>query len=196
MIDGLLKISQEVLDNSTFEGIEIYNIKLSKFHNDYHILIQLDNKHNTYGSVSLELCEHFSSSFIELLDKKLLSLEDKNKHQLPIDLKVDNYALEVSSAGAERELRLPEELQRFQGLPLKIIYKTKDSMDDVNGKEKKREMIVTFLKKEGDTVSFLEYITKDKKRKSKKLKINSERELKIFQIKMSDLLKANLYLEI
>ncbi len=194
MIDGLLKISREILQDSFFNGIEIYDIKLSKFHNDYHILVQLDNIHHTYGSVTLDLCEKFSNNFIEILDRKLL--EDKLKHQLPIDLNIDNYTLEVSSAGAERELRLPEELYRFKGLPLKITYKVKDTRDEANGKDKKKEMIVTFLKKEGDTISFLEYLTKEKKRKLKKQKIENKNELKTFEIKVNDLLKANLYLEI
>ena len=41
---------------------------------------------------------------------------------IPDDLKTDNYTLEVSSAGVERVLRLPGDLDRFAGLPLKVRY--------------------------------------------------------------------------
>lgn len=191
MIDGLVKISQEILQNCFFDGIKIYNIKLTKIYNDYHILIQLDNIKHTYGSVSLDLCERFSNDFIDSLDKKLL--EDKLKYNLPLDLNLDNYSLEVSSAGAERELRLPDELFRFQGLPIKITYRTMNSTKD---KEEKKEKIVTFLKREGDILSFLEYMTKDKKRKLKKQKMENNTQIKRLEIPINDLLKANLYLEV
>ena len=34
----------------------------------------------------------------------------------------ENYTIQVSSAGAERELRLPEDLGRFLNVPVKIFY--------------------------------------------------------------------------
>ncbi len=180
MIEGLRKISEEVAVN--YPGVEIYNLKLSKLHSDYYIQIELDNLNDPFGSVTVDICENFSKDFIQSLDERLTS--DKIAFNLPIDLEVDNYTLEVSSAGAEREIRLPNDLERFKNLPLKIQFN--DSI-----KEKDQQIIARFISVENDDYVFEEYITK-KQKKSVKIKTKAN----VIKLKQENIKKINLYLDI
>lgn len=97
---------------------DLFDLHLKRVRNGYHIQIELDGLKDPSGSVSLDECERFSKAFIELLDQAI------GQEGLPDDLDAENYSLEVSSAGAERELRIPAEFERFRGRPLKIRYRT------------------------------------------------------------------------
>lgn len=180
MIEGLKKISEEIIGN--FPGVEIYNLKLSKLHNDYYIQIELDNLFDPYGSVTIDTCENFSKEFINVLDERLLG--DKLQFNLPVDLNIDNYTLEVSSAGAERELRIPRDLERFKDLPLKVRF--------LNESEKEEQKIVKFISiEEEDSILFEEYLTKQQKRNTKlKQKLNN------LKLKQQNIIKINLFLDI
>jgi ribosome maturation factor RimP len=101
-----------------------------------------------------------------------------------MDLEVDNYTLEVSSAGAEREIRFPNDLERFKGLPLKIRFN--DSI-----KEKDQEIIAKFVSLENDDYVFEEYFTK-KQKKNFKLKTKAN----LIKLKQDNIKKINLYLDI
>lgn len=179
MLEGLKKISQEI--KQSFTGIEIYDLKLTKNHDNYYIKIKLDNLYDKNGSVNISTCEAFSKSFIETLDRRIL--EDSEGNQLPQDLTIENYTLEVSSAGAEREIKVPEELERFKQSPMKITFLENN---------KKKSKILTFVSiKSQNKVIFLEY-------KTKREKINVKqtiKEKKYVSIQLQDILKANLYLD-
>ncbi|MFN3604245.1 MAG: hypothetical protein ACK4UJ_06025 [Leptonema sp. (in: bacteria)] len=176
MTEGLLKISKEV--KNSFIGVEIYDIKLSKIRGDYYIKIELDDLNNKNGSVSLATCEAFSKSFIVTLDQKILE-NNSLETQLPTDLTVDNYTLEVSSAGAEREIRFPEELERFKESPLKVVYLENN---------KKRSKILNYISKQNQSeFVFLEYYTKKEKK--------NQKEKKYISINEKDIIRINLYLD-
>ncbi len=179
MIEGLKKISEEI--KHSFVGIEIYNIQLTKSRDNYYIKIELDNLNDKNGSVNISTCEAFSKSFIKTLDEKIL--ENHIEHQLPEDLTIENYTLEISSAGAEREIKIPEELERFKQSPLKITFLEN---------HKKKSKILTFVNiKNQNEIVFIEYKTK-----KERVKLNQNtKERKYVYIKMQDILKANLYLD-
>ena len=61
-----------------------------------------------FGSPGLEELSEFSLLFDTALDAAGVS--------------PDELTVEVSSAGAEREVRLPRDLRRFQGLPMLVRY--------------------------------------------------------------------------
>jgi len=180
MIEGLRKLSEEVAVN--YPVVEIYNLKLSKLYNDYYIQIELDNLNDPFGSVTVDICENFSKDFIQSLDERLAS--DKIAFNLPMDLEIDNYTLEVSSAGAEREIQFPNDLERYKELPLKIRFN--DSI-----KEKDQEIIAKFVSLENDDYVFEEYFTKKQKKNVKtKTKAN------LIKLKQDNIKKINLYLDI
>ena len=124
--------------------------------------INLDNIENTYGSVTISDCEKVSRDLQAILEEKHPE---------------ENYTIRVSSAGAERESRLPLDLYRFSHLPLKLHFKTEEKEDHIE--------IVKILKVEGETIELEKYSRKNDKHKSPK-----------YLLQVSDIKKGNLYLDI
>jgi ribosome maturation factor RimP len=87
--------------------------KLTFFHSrgNTRIVIELDKLSDPHGSVNIGECEGFSRALRTALDEL--------ERETAIDL---NYSLEVSSAGAERELGSLAEVQRFSALPLQATF--------------------------------------------------------------------------
>eukprot|EP00850_Spirogloea_muscicola_P004120 SM000017S02860 [mRNA] locus=s17:683041:688852:+ [translate_table: standard] len=102
-----LLLAQEVL------GLPKYKSDLSLFAfrvipESKVIRARLDKLSDEYGSPTLEEIESFSRDFEGRLDQA---------SEVP-----DDYALEVSSPGAERVVRVPQDLLRFMGLPMYVWY--------------------------------------------------------------------------
>lgn len=75
------------------------------------IAVELDKPSDKYGSANVGDCE----SFARTLGDSLEVYEKESGLEL-------NYSLEVSSAGAERELSSVLEIQRFRELPLQATF--------------------------------------------------------------------------
>ncbi|KAG0567410.1 hypothetical protein KC19_7G132800 [Ceratodon purpureus] len=103
-----LQLAEEVV--AEFNGaLEIFAFKASK---DTGIIrVRVDKLADKYGSPSMDELQKYSSSYSKLLDK---AGEAKT---IPDDL-----ALEVSSPGAERVVRIPQDLERFKDLPMYVRY--------------------------------------------------------------------------
>lgn len=87
--------------------------KLTFFHSrgNMRIAVELDKPADRYGSVNVGECESYS--------RALRSALDELEKATAIDF---SYSLEVSSAGAERELTCLGDVQRFSALPLQATY--------------------------------------------------------------------------
>lgn len=92
-----------------FDGLEIFAFKASK--ESGIIRVRVDKLSDKYGSPSMDEIQKFSSTYSKALDK---AGEEKT---VPDDL-----ALEVSSPGAERVVRIPQDLERFKDLPMYVSY--------------------------------------------------------------------------
>ncbi|KAK6157825.1 hypothetical protein DH2020_012073 [Rehmannia glutinosa] len=103
-----LSIAQEVLQEFGDEGMELYAFKTS--YRGY-IYVRLDKLSNEYGCPNMEEIESFSRQYKKKLD------EVGARGEIPDDL-----ALEVSSPGADRLLRVPDDLLRFKDLPMVVSY--------------------------------------------------------------------------
>ncbi|MCB1160524.1 MAG: ribosome maturation factor RimP [Leptospiraceae bacterium] len=156
---------QEIIDyvNSIISHpIAIYDVKVHARNKRYLIELYLDNFENKYGSVSIGECETVSREFSSLLETEKGELD---------------FVLRVSSAGAERELKIPSDLQRFQGLLVKLKHRNEE------GKEmEKVYKILSVNEKE----VHLEVFQKGKKKKAEEPII----------VNLSDLIKGNLYVSI
>ncbi|KAI3465407.1 hypothetical protein Pfo_022070 [Paulownia fortunei] len=102
-----LSIAQEVLQEFG-EDMELYAFKTSS---RGYIYVRLDKLSNEYGCPNMEEIESFSRQFKKKLDEVGARVE------IPDDL-----ALEVSSPGADRLLRVPDDLLRFRGMPMVVSY--------------------------------------------------------------------------
>lgn len=103
-----LQLAEEAV--AEFNGaLEIFAFKVSK---DTGIIrVRMDKLSDKYGSPTMDELQKYSSSYSKLLDQ---AGEAKT---IPDDL-----ALEVSSPGAERVVRIPRDLERFKDLPMYVRY--------------------------------------------------------------------------
>lgn len=90
----------------------------------------MDNLEHPYGSVSLLECEQVSRKLKEELERISPDLD---------------FTLKVSSAGAERKLNLPEDIDRFRGIPVRLVFRSGES-------EKHQEGIFRIVNRDGDQV--------------------------------------------
>ncbi|XP_021292625.1 uncharacterized protein LOC110422916 [Herrania umbratica] len=76
-----------------------------------YIYVRLDKLSNEYGCPSMEELESYSQEYKKRLD------EAGERREIPDDL-----ALEVSSPGAERILKVPDDLDRFKDMAMRVCY--------------------------------------------------------------------------
>ena len=83
-------------------GLEIWDVEYVREAGQWYLRIYIDKD----GGVGISDCESLSKVLDPLLDQA--------------DPIPDSYVFEVSSAGAERELRRPGDFERFLGSPVEI----------------------------------------------------------------------------
>lgn len=105
--EKVLSIAREVLLQFG-DDIKLYSFKTSP---RGYVYVRLDKLSNEYGCPSIDLIESYSREYKKRLE------EDGSKGEIPNDL-----ALEVSSPGAERLIRVPEDLLRFKDFPMVVSY--------------------------------------------------------------------------
>ncbi|XP_068333768.1 uncharacterized protein [Pyrus communis] len=102
-----LSLAREVL--TQFED----NVKLFSFKTTPrgYVYVRLDKLSNEYGCPGMEELERYNQEYKKRLD------EAGELGEIP-----ENLALEVSSPGAERLLKVPDDLQRFEDMPMRVCY--------------------------------------------------------------------------
>ncbi|KAE9605587.1 hypothetical protein Lal_00025154 [Lupinus albus] len=100
-------IAKEVLTQFT-EDIELYAFKTTP---RGYVYVRLDKITNEYGCPSMEELERYNQEFKKRLD------EVGALGEIPDDL-----GIEVSSPGAERILKVPDDLSRFKDMPMRVCY--------------------------------------------------------------------------
>jgi ribosome maturation factor RimP len=93
------------------QGFKLYDLKLVPGKNSLRIRVFLDKLDDPWGTPNVADCEKFARAF----DAGLTDLVNMGKLS-------ENYILEVSSPGAERELKSSEEWGRFKDKPMKVRY--------------------------------------------------------------------------
>ncbi len=115
------RIAQKVFDLALplaeEQGIGIWDVTYAKEAGEWVLRIYIDKP----DGVGIDDCERFSRAFDPVLDAAD-----------PID---GSYTFEVSSAGAERELKRPEHFERFLGSNVEIrLYKAEDGSKTWTGR--------------------------------------------------------------
>ncbi|KAF8096339.1 hypothetical protein N665_0312s0026 [Sinapis alba] len=105
--ERVLSIASQVLKEYE-QDLQLFAFKTSP---RGYIYIRLDKPSHEYGCPSMDELEEFSREY-----KKRLDVAGDAK-VVPEDL-----ALEVSSPGAERLLKVPEDLHRFKEMPMTVSY--------------------------------------------------------------------------
>ena len=99
------------------QGIELWDVTYTKEAGQWYLRVYIDKE----GGVGINDCEAFSRAFDPVLDEAD-----------PIE---GSYVFEVSSAGAERELKRPSDFQRFLGSNVEVkLYKAVNGAKTFTGK--------------------------------------------------------------
>ncbi|XP_042490854.1 uncharacterized protein LOC122070709 [Macadamia integrifolia] len=128
--EKVLSIAREVVLN--FSDMDLYAFKVSP---RGYIYVRMDKLSNKYGCPSMDELESYSC----LYKKKLEEMGQSG--DIPDDL-----ALEVSSPGAERMLKVPDDLGRFKDLPMRVCY-----VEDVDPKFQEKDGVFLLESVETDT---------------------------------------------
>ncbi|KAI8539399.1 hypothetical protein RHMOL_Rhmol09G0180100 [Rhododendron molle] len=105
--ERVLSLAHEVLLQFG-DGMELFSFKTTP---RGYIYVRLDKLAHEYGCPSMDEIESYSRQYKKRLDEVGASGE------IPDDL-----ALEVSSPGAERLLKVPDDLYRFKDMPMRVDY--------------------------------------------------------------------------
>ena len=100
-----LDCAQQVL--STNDDLSLYAFRAVA--NTKSVDIRIDKLSDTYGSPTLDEIGAFSRDFNERFEAMIGEEE------------AGGIEIEVSSPGATRRVKVPEELERFQGLPMEVV---------------------------------------------------------------------------
>lgn len=115
------KIAQRVYDLALpvaeKMGLDIWDVEYIKEAGEWYLRVYIDKAE---GGIFINDCEAFSRELDPILDE-----ED------PID---GSYVFEVSSAGAERQLKRPGDFERFMGSNVEVkLYKAVDGRKNYQG---------------------------------------------------------------
>ncbi len=115
------KIAQRVYDLALpvaeKMGLDIWDVEYLKEAGEWYLRVYIDKLE---GGVFISDCENFSREMDPILDEAD-----------PID---GSYVFEVSSAGAERQLKRPSDFERFMGSNVEVkLYKAVDGRKSYQG---------------------------------------------------------------
>ena len=103
------KVYDLALPLAAEQGIEIWDVTYTKEAGEWFLRVYIDKPEG----IGIADCENFSRAFDPILDEAD-----------PIE---GSYTFEVSSAGAERELKRPEHFERFLGSAAEVkLYQAAD----------------------------------------------------------------------
>ncbi|BDA78603.1 ribosome maturation factor RimP [Leptospira kobayashii] len=154
---------RELLNKILEPPLALFSLQVQNRKNHALIEITLDHLTHKTGSVSLFDCEEVSRRLKEELD---LWGEEFD------------FTLQVSSGGVERALRIPEDLDRFQGLLAKLEVLLEDGDWD--------KRIFRLGERVGDSIYLVPYDRKASKRK----------EIPAIEKPLTEIRKGNLFLEL
>ncbi|CAN6165173.1 unnamed protein product [Urochloa humidicola] len=113
-----LAAAQEVLAGYFGDDLAMFAFKVSP---KGYVYVRLDKLTNMYGCPDIEEIESFNRLYKQKLDEII------ERGEIPLDL-----ALEVSSPGAERLLKVPEDLDRFKDMAMRVQYLAEGDNDLVS----------------------------------------------------------------
>lgn len=98
-------------------GLELWDVEYLREAGQWYLRVYIDKLE---GYVGIDDCERFSRALDPILDEA--------------DPIAESYVFEVSSAGAERELKRPGDFQRFLGALVEVrLYRAKDGQKNYVG---------------------------------------------------------------
>ena len=115
MAENRQTILQEEAKKALMSGFQIYDVQVHHGKKGSKVVVYLDKLTDPTGSPTIEECEEFSRRFRQRM---------ANREQEGI--LENDFALDVSSPGAERELRSDDEIRRFSDRPMSVLYEAEN----------------------------------------------------------------------
>ena len=113
-------IEENLRDFLVENGYELYHTEFIKEGKDWFLRVYVDNSGHNKGNISTGDCEKVSRYLSEVLDK-----------EEPIE---QNYYLEVSSPGMDRQLYTDKHMERYIGRKVEVsLYKKFDNSKNIEG---------------------------------------------------------------
>ncbi|KAK3239554.1 hypothetical protein CYMTET_50526 [Cymbomonas tetramitiformis] len=117
--EAALKCAQAALQNEKLESeIQLYSFRVNV--RTFQVYVRLDKLEDKYGSPTLEEIRIVSRDFNNRMEEE----------QIP---HWEDIAVEVSTPGAERDVQVPDQLMRFKGLPMRVVYRP--DPDDIDSEQ-------------------------------------------------------------
>lgn len=171
-----LDVLKEVLGDDEFGGeLEIFSYKVSAERK--RIYISIDAVNDKFGSPTLDQLGAVSRSYNNILEEKGFP---------------DDVALEVASPGAERQLRLPHELERFRDLTMKVTYAASAEEEGAEGALTK-VLDVEDIDADGSPTFKLADVEENRPQAKKGQGMNKKQRDWRLKLGVGDISKANLY---
>ena len=171
-----LDVLKEVLGDDEFGGeLEIFSYKVSAERK--RIYISIDAVNDKFGSPTLDQLGAVSRSYNNVLEEKGFP---------------DDVALEVASPGAERQLRLPHELERFRDLTMKVTYAASAEEEGAEGTLTK-VLDVENIDADGSPTFKLADVEENRPQAKKGQGMNKKQRDCRLKLGVGDISKANLY---
>jgi ribosome maturation factor RimP len=112
--DVIWELAEPIVEKN---GCEIWDVEYLKEAGTWYLRLYIDKE----AGVSIEDCEKISREMDPVLDEK--------------DPISESYVFEVSSAGAERELKRPSDFEKFMGENVEVkLYSPVDGRKSVTGR--------------------------------------------------------------
>ena len=113
LLDQITALATPVVES---QGCELWDVEYVKDAGTWYLRIFIDAE----GGVNIDQCEAISRALDPILDEK--------------DLIPGAYTFEVSSAGAERQLKRPSDFERFMGKLVEVkLYKAHEGRKEYVG---------------------------------------------------------------
>ena len=166
-----LEMTRDLISAPPFDALTLHTFRIDARRRQ--VCVTLDKYVDPYGSPSLEEISSFTETLSERMCESLGNAV------------VESLKFEVSSPGAERRVRLPFELSRFDHLPMKVCHRMED--------DKSTTKVLEFQRQDGE-ISVWRYWKGRFNRKTAKLrKADFAKEIRI---PLEDLLRVHLFLDI
>eukprot|EP00466_Bigelowiella_natans_P009283 jgi/Bigna1/88799/estExt_fgenesh1_pg.C_380096 len=168
-------------DNPSLKDIAIYSFKTR---NRARLEVSLDKLTDPRGSPTLDEVALFAREFRFYLEEAMGE-------------KADNIEIEVSTAGAEREIRLPDELERFASFPMRVSFRN----GSTNGGDRNEQLIMDFKNLDRD-IDVTEWRLADVKanrwvdKRGKIMPLRRADKDRVIKIALDDLKQVSMHLDV
>ena len=169
------RIAEEVLP----EDLCVHDFKVIYSRKSVHLKISLDNVKNPMGSPTLAECASYSRVYNSRLEEFIQNQGAESSLSKA-------YTIEISSPGAQRKIKVPDELNRFYGQPMKVKYYKNNN--DVQWCE-----VLMFRDFDENSQSLWQIA--DTKFNQKQGKIKKNKISSIFKIPLSQIKQVNLFID-